>query len=369
MDFLSITAPGVEGILANELSSLDIKPRRILSGGVEFRGDVTDMMRTNLFLRTANRVVLRMAEFHASSFFELERRAKKVEWAKYLSRDSLFRFRVTSKKSKLYHSDAIAERLGLAASKATGARVLVTEDDDDDREESAQLFVVRVANDEMTISVDTSGELLHRRGYRQAVAKAPLRETLAAAMLLGSGWDCATPIVDPMCGSGTIPIEAALMARGIPPGIHRRFAFESWESFDQDVWTRMKTDALAGSKHKAGVRIVGSDRDAGAIEAARANAERAGVTADIDFSIRSVSAVELPEPAGLIVSNPPYGERVGEADRLRNLYSSIGKIVRSSGYGLALLSADHRLEGQIGLDLTEVFRTSNGGIPVRLVTA
>jgi putative N6-adenine-specific DNA methylase len=366
MDFLSITAPGVEGVLAKELSALQIKPRRVLAGGVEFRGDANDMMRANLFLRTANRVVMRIAEFHASSFFELERRAKKIEWEKYLSRDSLFRFRVTSKKSKLYHSDAIAERLGIAASKATGAKVLVT-DDDDDGKASAQLFVVRIANDEMTVSVDTSGELLHRRGYRQAVAKAPLRETLAAAMLLGSGWDCASPIVDPMCGSGTIPIEAALMARRIAPGIDRRFAFEGWDGFDAAQWTSIKNDALARSKPRADVRIIGSDRDAGAIEAARANAERAGVTEDIDFSVRALSDADLPQPPGLIVTNPPYGERVGEVDRLRNLYSQIGKIVRSSGYGLALLSADRRLEGQIGIDLAEVFRTSNGGIPVRLV--
>jgi putative N6-adenine-specific DNA methylase len=367
MEFLAVTAPGIEGILAKELSSLGIKPRRILSGGVEFRGEITEMLRANLHLRVANRITLRIAEFHASSFHELERRAKKIEWEKFLSRESLYRFRVTSRKSKLYHSDAIAERLGLAASSATGAKVLVMEDDDDDDRSNAQLFIVRVSNDTVTISVDSSGEILHRRGYRQAIAKAPLRETLAAAMLLGCEWDGTTPLVDPMCGSGTIPIEAALIARGSPPGILRRFSFENWKSHDANLWMRMKTDALAAVKGTAGVTIIASDRDAGAIEAARANAERAGVAGDIDFSVRPISAVELPGERGWVISNPPYGERIGESDRLRNLYSAIGRLVRDRDYSLGLLSADRRLEGQLGLDLTEVFRTSNGGIPVRLV--
>ena len=367
MDFLAVTSPGVEGILAKELSSLHIKPRRILIGGVEFRGETADMMRANLHSRVANRVVLRIAAFHASSFYELERRAKKIEWEKFLSPGSLFRFRITSRKSKLYHSDAIAERLGIAASKATGAKVLVTTSDDEDDDEPAQLFVVRVAQDEMTINVDTSGELLHRRGYRQAVAKAPLRETLAAAMLLGSEWDAAIPLVDPMCGSGTIPIEAALIARGAAPGQYRQFAFENWKSFDSNTFEKMKTDALAATKHSAGVTIIGSDRDAGAIEASRSNAERAGVSADIEFSVRPLSAVSLPEGPGLVLSNPPYGERVGDPDRLRNLYSAIGRILPSSSYRVGLLSADRRLEGQVGVGFREVFRTSNGGIPVRFV--
>jgi putative N6-adenine-specific DNA methylase len=368
MEFLAITAPGVEGVLAKELASLDIRARQILNGGVEFRGNAEQLMRANLYSRIANRIIVRMAAFHASSFHELERRAKKIEWERFLSKDSLFRFRVTSRKSKLYHSDAIAERLGLAASGATGAKVMVSADDDDEAE-NAQLFIVRVANDEVTISADSSGDLLHRRGYRQAVAKAPLRETLAAAMLAGSGWDVSSPLVDPMCGSGTIAIEAALMARGAAPGIGRTFAFERWREHDAPAWKKMKADAAASAKQKAGVRIIASDRDEGAIAATLSNAERAGVAGDIEASVRAISDVEFPAERGWVVSNPPYGQRVGESDRLMNLYSQIGRILRgpASGYVLALLSADRRLEGQIGLELREVFRTTNGGIPVRLV--
>jgi len=169
-----------------------------------------------------------------------------------------------------------------------------------------------------------------------------------------------------MCGSGTIAIEAALLARGAAPGQHRRFAFETWKSFDASVWEKMKRDAHAAAKHSAGVRIIGSDRDAGAIEAARANADRAGVSSDIDFDVRPLSAVSLPDGPGLVLSNPPYGERVGDPDRLRNLYSAIGRILPSD-YRVGLLSADRKLEGQVGVGFREVFRTSNGGIPVRFV--
>jgi putative N6-adenine-specific DNA methylase len=365
MEFLAVTSPGVEGVLAKELSALHIKPRRIVTGGVEFAGGAADMMRANLQSRVANRIVVRFASFHASTFYELERRAKKVEWERFLSRDSLFHFRITSRKSKLYHSDAIAERLGLAASRATGAQVLVSTPEDDDSHDAAQLFVVRISQDEMTISVDTSGEILHRRGYRQAVAKAPLRETLAAAMLHGAEWDATSlPLIDPMCGSGTIPIEAAMIARGIPPGIHRRFAFENFRSHDERAWVEMKAQAIAAIKPEAGISIIGSDRDAGAIDAARANAQRAGVNTDIEFSVRAISAAQ---EKGIVICNPPYGERVGEPQRLRNLYAQIGKVIRAGESRLGILSADRGLEAAIGLELTEVFRTSNGGIPVRFL--
>lgn len=370
MDFLAIAAPGTEGIVAAELSALGIRPRRIVNGGVEFRGESAEMMSANLKLRVATRIVVRIAEFHASSFHELERRVRKVEWARFLSKDSLFRFRVTAKKSKLYHSDAVAERLGLAASRATGAKVIAPKADDEDETLDLQRFVVRIADDNVTISADSSGELLHRRGYRQAVAKAPLRETLAAAMVLGSEWDMKSPLVDPMCGSGTIPIEAAMMARRIAPGINRSFAFERWGEHDGDAWNAMKREARAAEQPQAGVKILASDRDGGATRAGIENATRAGVEGDIEISERAISAVEFPDAPGWIISNPPYGVRLGDTAPLRNLYSQLGKLLRgpANGYVLSLLSADRQLESQIGARMHEVFRTSNGGIPVRLIT-
>ena len=369
MNLFAITAPGLEGILATELRSLGIRIRQSVPGGVEFRGGREDLWKANLWSRVASRIVERADEFHANSFHELERRAKKIEWEKFIAPGASIRFRVTCRKSKLYHSDAVAERLGKAAQRAVNAKI--AEDfDDEDAASDAQLFVVRIANDVCTISADSSGDLLHRRGYRQAVAKAPLRETLAAAMLIGSGWNSAAPLVDPMCGSGTIAIEGAMIARRIAPGIRRHFAFEGWPDHDATLWREMLESARAQQLERAPSSIIASDRDAGATQAAGANAERADVAQDIEISQRAVSDIDFPEEAGWLVSNPPYGLRVGESGPLRNLYSKLGKILaeRAPGYVLALLSADRALDAQLGLDLREVFRTTNGGIPVRLVT-
>jgi putative N6-adenine-specific DNA methylase len=367
--YLATTAPGLEGILARELKEIGVSLGKSIAGGVEFRGSRENLWRANLWSRVANRIVVRVDEFHASSFHELERRAKKVEWDRYVDSESRVRFRVTCRKSKLYHSDAVAERLANAAAK-TGATIAGDVDDDDDESSGdAQLFIVRIANDICTVSADSSGELLHRRGYRQAVAKAPLRETLAAAMLIGSGWDKSSVLIDPMCGSGTIAIEGAMMARNIAAGIRRKFAFEQWPDHDSRAWGAIKDEARQRQLTKSPAKIIASDRDAGAVTASISNASRAQVLDDIEIENRSVSDVEFPPERGWVVTNPPYGLRVGESGPLKNLYSRIGRIMREkgAGYGLALLSADRGLESQLDLELDEVFRTTNGGIPVRLI--
>jgi len=337
------------------------------------------VMRANLWSRTASRVLIRIAEFRAKAFFELELNAKKIEWSRYVVPGTTVDFRVTCRKSKLYHTGAIAQRLGDAlATAVSGVRIAKTkgsgDEDDATPEPSAertQLFVVRFVHDLATVSVDTSGTLLYMRGYRQALAKAPLRETLAAASILGAGWDGTTPLSDPMCGSGTIPIEAARLARRMAPGKDRSFAFFDWPEFRRDAWRKMLDEARSGELPRSPVAIDGSDRDAGAIEAARSNAERAGVAEDISFAMRPVSALDAREGAGLVVSNPPYGVRVGESRPLRDLYARLGDVLRAqrSGWQLALLSADRQLERQLRLELEERFVTRNGGIPVHLVVA
>lgn len=370
MKLFATTAPGLEGILARELKQLGMKIGGSVAGGVEFSGDAGELAKANLWSRVANRIVVRVDEFHANSFHELERRAKKVEWGRYLSAGSPVRFRVTCRKSKLYHSDAVAERLANAAIRSTGARADAVDDDEESEEANGQLFIVRIANDICTISADSSGALLHRRGYRQAIAKAPLRETIAAAMLIGSEWDMTRPLVDPMCGSGTIAIEGAMMARRMAPGVGRSFAFEQWPEHDSSKWNAMVDEARQAVLPSAVAPIIASDRDAGAVAAATSNAQRAGVASEIEIREQPLSTVEFPSPPGWIVSNPPYGHRVGEAAPLKNLYARLGTILReqAKGYMLALLSADRSLEAQLRLDLHEVFRTNNGGIPVRLIT-
>lgn len=370
-----MTAPGLEEMLSYEIAKLTGRRGDTSSGGVEFAGGLKDMRRVNLWSRIANRVVVRVDEFHASTFHELERKAKQVDWGRFVAPGQAVRFRVTCKKSKLYHSDAVAERLAAAVkSKVGGNKHIITSEGVEDDEASgdatpdAQLFVVRIVDDTCSISADSSGELLHRRGYRQAVAKAPLRETLAAAMVVGSGWDMKRPLVDPMCGAGTIAIEAAMIARRIAPGLNRRFAFENWPRHDAAAWTSEVDAARSEQLEKSPARIVASDRDEGAIAAANANAERAGVSGDIQFDVRALSAADVPDEPCWIVTNPPYGMRVGEGASLRDLYAQLGKMVRSrGGYHVALLSADSELEDQMKMSLREVFRTSNGGIPVHLM--
>ena len=234
-----------------------------------------------------------------------------------------------------------------------------------------QLIVVRMFHDQCTISADASGELLHRRGYRQATAKAPMRETIAAALLAASLWDRVSPLVDPLCGSGTIPIEAALMARRMAPGATRAFSVERWTGVTRAMTTRVRAELDHDRLDRAAGPIAGSDRDAGAIVSAAANAGRAGVGDDLVFTERAVSQLVLPEgPVGWVVSNPPYGVRVGDTERVRDLWARLGSVLRERGRGwtLALLSPDQALERQLGIAVKVVATTTNGGIPVRLVT-
>lgn len=353
-----------------------MRPGKVIPGGVSFDGSLNQLRLVNLWSRVASRVLVRVDEFHANSFHELERRAKRVSWKRFATTGQSVHFRVTCRKSRLYHSDAVTERLAAAVDTQLGGSVAAgiagaeAEDelDDSDAASDSQLFVVRIVNDVCTISADSSGALLHRRGYRQAVAKAPLRETLAAAMLIGSGWDRESPLVDPMCGSGTIAIEAALMARQMAPGAGRRFAFQNWPAHDASAWQHTVARARGSALPRAEISIVASDRDDGAVAAARANAERAGVSGDIDISADAISDARIPDIPGWIVTNPPYGLRLGESGSLKNLYSQLGNVVRQkTGYRFAMLSADKALEAQMRLQLSDVFRTKNGGIPVRLM--
>src|SRR5687768_2437896 len=257
-ELFASTAPGLESIAAGELKTLGVRGRQEI-GGVAFGGDLHRIYEANLWLRTASRVVVRLGRFHASTFYELERRARKLPWEEFLPVSGTVRLRVTCRKSRLYHSDAVGERMMSAITGSVSRAIELSSagindegDDADYTEESehadgahsveteswrqenpAQLFIVRIVHDQVEVSADSSGQLLHRRGYRQETAKAPLRETLAAAMVLASGWRSGEPLLDPMCGSGTIPIEAALVARGVAPGLQRKFQFMSWPSFDE----------------------------------------------------------------------------------------------------------------------------------------
>jgi len=382
-ELFAATAPGLESIAAGELKALGIKGRQE-PGGVAFDGNLDRVYLTNLWLRTASRVILRLGRFHASTFYELERRTKKLPWTDYLPESGRVEVRVTCRKSRLYHSDAVGERVLAAIAKVAPAgvnlRLSVPETEDEKDSDTSlgptQLFVVRIVDDQCEISADTSGELLHRRGYRKEVAKAPLRETLAAAMLLASGWQRGDPLVDPMCGSGTIPIEAALLGRRIAPGLRRGFQFMTWQSFDRPLWDQTVAKAREGILESV-PGISGADRDVGAIRAATSNAERAGVATDLDFLERPISAslTDLRDltdhrNAGWIITNPPYGVRLDENADLRNLYAAIGSALsRKPGWRIAVLTPDAALARQMRVQLRSRFATQNGGIPVNFLVS
>lgn len=378
--FFAVTAPGLEGLTTLELLRLDLLPAQVTSadkpvstlprpeaGGVVFKGNLEALYRANLHLRTASRVLARVGTFfYATTFSDLRDKASRLPWERFIHPGQPVDIRVTCHKSKLYHSDGVAERIAGAIYDCMGKESHIQKSTDEEAADQPQLVVVRLYKDQVTVSMDSSGELLHRRGYRQAVAKAPLRETLAAAMLMASGWDKKSPLIDPFCGSGTIPIEAALMALGIPPGVNRRFAFMDWPGYDEALWKSLlaEVEPLPAAE----LSIFGSDRDAGAVQMAQENAERAGVAESILFECRAVSSIRPPETRGWVVTNPPYGLRISESKDLRNLYAQFGNVLRAQclGWNVAVLSSDLILLGQIGLKLDTSFSMTNGGIPVKL---
>jgi putative N6-adenine-specific DNA methylase len=378
----AVSAPGLEAFTKQELVNVQLlfstqnnilpQPGRPLDdlykdeiGGVEFEGDLSAIYKANLLLRTASRVLVQFGEFYAAAFSELEKKSSRLPWERYLTPGQPIALRVTCHKSRLYHSDAAARTLARGIGVRLG-RLPPLVKFDENGADPPQLIVMRLVHDLCTISIDSSGAGLHRRGYRLAAAKAPLRETLAAGVILASGWDCKSPLLDPFCGSGTIPIEAALIAREIPAGIKRRFIFFDWPGFDPALWQALLSQDKRLNR-VAVPHITASDRDAGAVEMAQANAERAGVADCIEFSCRAVSAIE-PSGTGWVVTNPPYGVRVSAHKDLRNLYAQFGNILRQKcpGWHLTVLCSDLQLLGNIGLPLETSLSLVNGGLPVKL---
>ena len=367
--YFVVTTPGLETITAGEMQALGIEPAEVESGGILFKGDVPALYSANLHLRTANRVLARLGNFfRATTFPGLKERLVALPWERFLAPGKPVSLRVTCHHSRLYHSDAVARTLLSALEKRLGApSPLVKASEEGDQ--SAQLVIVRLQDDICTVSMDSSGIPLHKRGYRQAVAKAPLRETLAAAMLIASGWDRQSPLLDPFCGSGTIPIESAQMACRVPPGISRVFRFSDWPVFDKEKWNGV----LAGAKNGIAdtkPSIFGYDRDAGAIEFSQANAARAGQKNNIKFLQQAVSYLESPSTIGTIVTNPPYGVRTKESNDLRDLFARFGAILleKFKGWTVVMLSPDDVLTGNLGLSQPdETLRFLNGGLPVKIL--
>lgn len=374
--FFAACPPGLEDITRGELFKLGVNHPQVVPGGVEFGGFLSYLYQVNLWSRTASRVLVRLGTFEAKAFDELERKAAALPWGEFIKANTPVEVRATCHKSKLYHSDAVAERVTNAVASSIGKKISPQsrKEREELREKDSAIaaseeglkagIVVRLDHDHCTISLDSSGAHLHQRGYRLATAKAPLRETLAAALLLHAGYEPGQPLLDPFCGSGTFAIEAALIARKIAPGLNRRFGFMDWVNFQAVTWDELVTNARAGELVSAPAPILGSDRDEGAVTAARENAVRAGVAEAIQFSPRAISAIEPPAGPGLVIGNLPYGKRV--SSDVANLYAQFGKVMRAkcTGWRVGILAGDTGLLKQTRLPFGEPLWIENGGLKV-----
>ena len=342
--------PGLEPVLAEEAAEAGFPAPRVLEGGVAFDGGWEEVMRANLVLRGATRVLARIGAFRALHLAQLDKRARRFPWGEVLRTDMPVRVDVTSRRSRIYHAGAARERIETALRESAGIPVAAPRDkESEDPPEDAIALKIRIEDDLVTISVDTSGPSLHKRGHKEAVNKAPLRETLAALFLRQCGYTGAEPVVDPMCGSGTFVIEAAEIAAGLLPGRSRRFAFEDLACFDPVRWAALKETA---APRVPAVTFHGSDRDEGAIRMSTANAARAGVTDWTRFTRLPVSEARPPEGTpGLVMVNPPYGARLGNPKLLAGLYGALGQTLKQhfTGWRVGLITSEERLSRTTGL--------------------
>ncbi len=340
MEIFLQTVPGLEAGLAREAEELALKAPRIVPGGVICEGEMKDVWRANLWLRGASRVLARIAEFRAMHLAQLDKRAHKVDWQAFLRVDQPVRVEAVCRKSKIYHQKAATERVERAIADA-GLTV---------SPEAAIVVKLRIEDDLCTISLDTSGESLHKRGHKEFIGKAPMRETLAFAFLQQCGFDGTQTVVDPMCGSGTFVLEAADMAAGLAPSRSRSFAFENLAGFEAEDWAAMKSQATPKAPQ---ARFYGFDRDDGAIRGARGNAERAGLSDWVSFERQAISDLTPPDgPPGLVMVNPPYGARIGNRKLLFGLYGALGATLKAQfkGWKVGLVTSDGGLAKATGLD-------------------
>ncbi|MEM6745547.1 MAG: class I SAM-dependent RNA methyltransferase, partial [Pseudomonadota bacterium] len=324
--------PGAEPVILAEAREHGFADLVATPGGVEFRGPLSEAWRANLLLRCPTRVLIRLARFPAAHLAQLDRRARRLPWGALLRADVPVVVTATTRASRIYHQGAAAQRLETALAETLGAPVVGTSEPADDP--AAISVLLRIERNLCTVSIDASGAPLHRRGFKLAVGKAPLRETLAAILLRQAGFDGSEPVVDPMCGSGTLVLEAAEIACGLAPGRHRAFAFERLAGFDAEAWDALRDAAMPREPEHA-PRYHGSDRDAGVVDMARANAERAGLADHATFAQRAIRDAQPPDgPPGLVIVNPPYGDRIGDKTALRGLYGALGRTLteRFSGW-------------------------------------
>lgn len=364
--YFATAAKGLEEVLADELHALEVSTIVPGTGGVHFRGSRADGYRACLWLRTANRVLQPIGSFPCHSAEELYAGVHACPWEEFLAPGMTLALDASVRDSVLTHSrfaalkgkDAIVDRLR----ERRGARP-----DIDTAAPDLQVNL-HIHRNSCTVSLDLAGDGLHRRGYRLERTTAPLRETLAAGLLLLSGWDGATPFADPMCGSGTLPIEAALIATRTAPGLARSFAFQKWPGFDARGWQALRDEAHQ-LRRPAGAPIVGADRDPRALRVAQENAARLTGAAAITWTRADFARLTPPATAGTLLFNPPYGERLKDDGTLESLYRSMGDTLKQQwkGWMAWILTGNLDAAKRIGLKATRRIPLWNGPLECRLL--
>lgn len=345
LELIATATFGLEAVVKREIESLGYKILKTEDGKVTYMGDERAIVRSNLWLRSADRVLLKMAEFKALEFEELFQQTKAIAWEELIPVDGKFTVTGTSVKSKLHSvpacqkivKKAIVERLkefyGIEVFEETGAEYTVK---------------ATLLKDRVTLTVDTSGVGLHKRGYRVCDVAAPIKETLAAAMIQLSFWRKDRILLDPCTGSGTIPIEAAMIARNIAPGLNRSFACQEWEFIDDKFWKEEKKAAFEAIDNDSELKIYGFDINRKAVDAAKENAEEAGVDDCIVFKKADASKLRPIGENGIIVTNPPYGERIGEEEEIRQIYDGFNRFFKENpDWSLFMITTDKEAEEKV----------------------
>ncbi|MBO4627032.1 MAG: class I SAM-dependent RNA methyltransferase [Lachnospiraceae bacterium] len=353
---------GLEAVLKQEIAKLGLEIVRVEDGRVTFAGDESAFCRANIFLRTAERILWKVGEFTAESFEELFTKTAALPWEDIIPADGKFWVtKATSVKSKLFSTSDIQSIMKKAIVERLKSKYHISWFPETGNEYPIRVSVIK---DTFLVGIDTSGESLHKRGYRKLVGKAPISETLAAALLSLTPWNAGRILVDPFCGSGTIPIEAAMIARNMAPGAKRTFRAQSYrERIPEKLWKDAFTEAEDGVRRDGTLSIQGYDIDRDAISIARANAEAAGVLSDIHMQVRAVKELHHPKKYGFIVTNPPYGERLEDRKDLPELYRQIGEAYRGlDSWSMYLITSYDDAERYLGRKADRNRKIYNGMI-------
>lgn len=366
--YFATTSRGLEEVLAGEIASLGGEEIAMAQGGVSFAGSASLLYRANLWLRTANRVLLFLARFPAPDAEALYEGAREVPWPDLFSPDRTIAVEASVRDSGIGSHRFAAQKTKDAVADAFRARAGRRPDVDLVR--PGVRIHARIVRDECILSLDTSGESLNRRGYRAEPSEASLRETVAAGLLFLAGWEGQCPLLDPMCGSGTIPVEAALLATNTAPGLLREeFGFRRLHGFDGRLWERLRREAREAVRGTGIPGIEGSDADAASIRAARRNGGRAGIGPFLSLAVRDVRALAPPGPPGVILCNPPYGVRLEGGAETAPLYRALGEALkrRCAGWTAWILSGNPDLTRHLGLAASRRIPLRNGPIDCRFL--